>query len=444
MKVQIENISNLQKKVNVEVPANIVTSAFNKVFNDVQKNVELKGFRKGKAPIHLIKSMYGERVKQDVAQDLIQMHYSQVLRDHKLEPVNYPEFEFDDPSEDLHFKFSATFDVRPEVKLQKTTGLEVDKEKFSVTDDQIEKSVQNILQNRSELVDILEDRPVQKGDVTLIDFEGFVDGKPLENGAGKDFELEIGAHQFIEGFEEGLIGAKIGEERTLNLKFPDPYHAAEIAGKPVDFKTTVRAIKKKVLPELNAEFFEKNASYLARFGGAKNLDELKAHLKKDLESSEVKRIEDSFKNRLLKKLVEANPVEVPNSLLAEQKKALIEDFKNRMTQQGMTDSEYQSYVEKWDADFAKTASEMIQTSFLIDAIAKEKDLFCKKEDVDAKLEAYATQTGIELARIKEWYSNQEQLSRLTYSITEEKVVKYLTDSAKIKEVSKDQLKDELN
>lgn len=444
MKVQIESVSNLQRKVNIEVPAEVVSSAFNKMFNTVQKTVELKGFRKGKAPIHLIKSMYGDRIKQDVAQDLIQMHYSQVLKEHKLEPVNYPEFEFDDPSEDAHFNFSAVFDVRPEIKLKKITGLEVDKETFSVSEDQIQKSVENIQQNRSELVDVLENRPVQLGDVTILNFEGFVDGKPLENGAGKDFELEIGAHQFIEGFEDGLVGATIGVEKTLNLKFPEPYHAAELSGKPVDFKVTVTAIKKKSLPELNAEFFEKNASYLTRFGAAKNLDELKAHFKKELESSELKRIEDAFKNRLLKKLVEENPVEVPNSLLVEQKKALIDDFKNRMTQQGMTDGEYQSYIEKWDADFNKTANEMIQTSFLIDAIAKEHDLFCKKEDVDAKLEAYAKQTGIELTRIKEWYSNQEQLSRLTYSITEEKVVAHLTASAKVKQVTKDQIKDEMN
>lgn len=444
MKVQIENVSNLQRKVNVEIPAEVVTSAFNKIFNSVQKSVELKGFRKGKAPLHLVKSMYADRVKQDVAQDLIQLHYSQVLKEHKLEPVNYPEFEFDDPSENAQFNFSAVFDIRPEIKLQKIEGLEVDKEKFTVGEEEIKKSLNNILQNRAELVDVLENRPVQKGDVTIIDFEGYVDGKPLENGTGKDFELEIGAHQFIEGFEDGLIGATIGAEKTLNLKFPDPYHAAELAGKPVDFKTTVKAIKKKVMPELNAEFFEKNASYLSRFGGAKNEAELKAHIEKDIAGSENKRIEDAFKNRLLKKLVENNPVEVPSSLLTEQKKALIEDFKNRMTQQGMTETDYQSYVQKWDADFSKTAAEMIQTSFLIDAIAKKHDLFCKREDVDAKLDAYAKQTGIEIARIKEWYSNEEQLSRLTYSITEEKVVAYLTSHATVKEVSKDQIKDEMN
>lgn len=437
MKVQLESVSKLQKKLNIEIPAEVVKTAFDKMFNTVQKQVEIKGFRKGKAPIATIKTMYGDKISQDVAQDLIQKHYSEALKAQNLEPISYPEFEFEDPTDSSAFSFSAVFDVRPEVQLKKFEGLEVEKEKFTLDESKVEDVLTNIKNSRATLTDVLEDRAAQMGDTAILDFEGFVDGKPLENGTGTGFNLELGAKQFIEGFEEGLVGMKIGAEKTLNLKFPDPYHSAEIAGKPVDFKVKLTGLKKKQLPELDEEF-------LKTLGGPTTLEDLKKNIREDLEGTEQKRIDDAFKNRLLKKLVKENPVDVPPSLMEDQKKSLIADFKKRMTEQGMPQSEFEAYVTKWDSDFAATASEMIQSSFLIDALAKKFDLGAKREDVDAKFAEYAGQTGIEIEKIREWYAKDDQLSRLTYSITEEKVMELLNKSVKIKEVSKDQLKDEMN
>ncbi|MCB0368568.1 MAG: trigger factor, partial [Bdellovibrionales bacterium] len=162
------------------------------------------------------------------------------------------------------------------------------------------------------------------------------------------------------------------------------------------------------------------------------------------EASEKKRIEDAFKNRILKVLVKENPVEVPNSLMLDQKQALIEDFKKRMSQQGLDEAGLKDYLEKWDKDFEKTASEMIQSSFLVDAIAKKHDLLCKQEDIDKKFQEYAAQTGIDEARIREFYSKEETLSRLTYQITEDNVLKKLMETVKVSEVSKEQLKEEEN
>lgn len=437
MKTNIEKVSSLHHKINVEVPATVVQTAFNRIFNDIQKEVTVKGFRKGKAPIATIKSMYSDRVKQDVAQELIQMHYIKALTEHKLEPISNPEFEFDIPNEAKDFAFSASFDVRPEVKLGKYEGLEVEKEKLVFDDKKVDEVLENIRASRSTFEDVLEVRPAKMGDVAIVDFEGFVDGKPLENGAGTNHNLELGAKQFIEGFEDGIVGMKVGDNKTLNLKFPSPYHSAELAGKPVEFKVKLTGLKKKVLPEINDEF-------LATLGGPTSLEDLKKTIREDLEGSEQKRVEDAFKNRLLKKLVQANPVEVPPSLLKDQKNSLIADFQKRMSEQGMSPADFTDYIMKWDADFEKTAGEMIQSSFLIDAIAKKHDLFAKEEDLDAKYKEYAAQTHIEEARIREFYSRPEQTSRLSYMITEEKVINFLNKSVKVKEVSADQLKDEQN
>ncbi len=437
MKAQIQVTEGLQRKLNVEVPADAVKSAFSKVYGDIQKQVEIKGFRKGKAPISTIKTMYKDRVSGDVAQDLISAHYPLAIKEQNIDPINYPEFEFEDPSETKDFSFTAIFDIRPEVKLKKWEGLEVEKEKFVLDEKRVEEVLTNIRNSKVTYETVLEDRAAAMGDISVIDFDGFVEGAPLENGAGRDQNLELGSKQFIDGYEEGIVGMKVGEARTLNLKFPSPYHSASLEGKPVEFRVTLKALKKKVLPEITEDL-------LKTIGSSQTVEEFKKTIVADIEQSEKKRIEDNFKNRLLKKLVEANPVDVPASLLKDQKAALVEDFKKRMTEQGMQATEFENYVQKWDADFAKSADEMIQSSFLIDKLAAENDLICKQEDVSLRFEEYVKQTGIELARIKEWYSKPEQMSRLTYMITEEKVIKLLTEKSKIKEIAAKDLKEEEN
>ena len=437
MKAQVQITEGLQRKLNVEINQEVVKSAFAKAYQDIQRQVEIKGFRKGKAPLTTIKTMYKNRIQGDVAQDLIQKHYPVALKDQKIDPISYPEFEFEDPTEEKDFSFAAIFDVRPEVKVKKWEGLTVDKEKFIFDPKKTEQVITNILNSKTTFVDVLDNRPAQMGDMSVIDFEGIVNGKPLENGTGQDHNLELGSKQFIDGYEEGIVGMQVGQTKTIDLKFPKPYHAPELEGQPVSFKVTLKGLKKKVVPEMTDEL-------LKTIGANQTVEEFKKTVEQDNEQSEKKRIEDNFKNRLLKKLVEANHVDVPASLLKEQKASLIEDFKKRMTEQGMQPTEFEDYVKKWDDDFAKTAAEMIQSSFLIDKLAQEHNLVCQQTDIDKRFDDYVKQTGIELARIKEWYGKPEQMSRLTYMITEEKVIKLLTDKAKIKEVEAKDLKEETN
>ncbi|MGE0633328.1 MAG: trigger factor [Pseudobdellovibrionaceae bacterium] len=434
MKTNLEKISNLQRKLNVEVPATAVQASFENVYKALQKRVDIKGFRKGKAPLATIKSLYGDRVKQDVLQDILETHYRQALNELKVDPISYPEFEFDDLDSEKPFSFSASFDVRPEINVRKFEGLEVEKEKFEVDEAQVDKVIENIRTSRAELGPVLEDRPAQMGDISIIDFEGFVDGKPLEGGKGENHQLDLGANQFIAGFEEGVEGMKVGGTKTLSLKFPDPYHSKDLAGKPVEFKVTLKELKKKALPEVTEEF-------LKSIGGPATVEDLRNSIRKDIEESEKKRIEGDLKNRLLKELVKNNPVDVPSSMLQDQKKTLVEDFESRMRQQGMSTQDYEEYKSKWDADFTKSASEMIQSGFLIDTLAKDLNLKCTPADIEARFEQYASQTGIELAKIKDFYGKPEQKSRLSYQITEEKVVAHLIEKAKIKEVPKSNLSD---
>lgn len=435
MKTSLETVSTLERKLNIEVPASEVQAAFERAFKGIQKHVAIKGFRKGKAPLNTVKMVYGDRVKQDVVQDIIQTHYANALQEHKLDPISFPTVEFDPLEETKDFKFSAEFEVRPEVTLKKVEGLPVKKEKFELTDKAVNDTLEDIRKNRSETAPVLEDRGAQNGDVAVINFAGFIDGNPLDNGAAEGHELELGSNTFIPGFEEGVVGMKVGQEKTIELSFPETYHVPDIAGKPVQFKVTLKELKKKVLPELNDEFAKGLGPY-------ENLDALKTAIRDDFQKREERRINEDLKNRLMRVLVENNPVEVPKSLMTEQKKALVDDFQKRMQQQGMTPDQFEDYKQKWDSDFEQTASFMIQSSFLIDKIAAENNLKATAEDVDKKLQEYAAQTGIEMARIKEFYQDQDRMARLAYQVTEEKVVDFLIAKAQLEEVSREVIEKE--
>lgn len=432
MKSNLENTSTLERKLNIEVPAAEVQAAFERALQSVQKSVAVKGFRKGKAPLNTIRSIYGDRVKQDVIQDIIQQHYATALKDHSLDPISYPTIEFDPLELDKDFAFTAEFEIRPEVVIKKTEGLKVQKEKFDVTDKTVSDTLDEIRRGRADTVPVLEDRPAQMGDTAVIDFKGFIDGKELENGAAQGHSLELGSNSFIPGFEEGVVGMRPGVTATVKAQFPEGYHAAGLSGKPVEFQVTLKELKTKKLPELNDEFAKSLGAY-------ENLDALKKAIREDFEKREGKRIHDDLKNRMMRALVDANPVHVPKSLMTEQKKALVEDFEKRMQQQGMAHEQFEEYKSKWDSDFEQTASYMIQSSFLIDKLAADQNLRATSGDIDTKLREYAANTGIEMSRLNEFYGEGDRKARLAYQITEEKVLEWLIARSKVEEVAKDKL-----
>lgn len=433
MKTQVEKVSNLERKLNIEVPVTVVKSTFDRFFKKYQKNSEIKGFRKGKAPLETVKTIYGDRVRQEVVQELLQMGFSKGLDEHELSPVNYPNFEFEEVKEDQNFAFSAAFEVSPEVQLNQYENLDLLKEEYKFEEAEVDKVLERIRASRAKNVPVLEDRPAQLGDIAVIDFEGFVDGKPLENGKGENFNLELGSKSFIDGFEEGVVGMSVNSQKTLVLKFPENYQAAELSGKSVDFKVTLKSLNKKELPELNDELVKS-------LGGIESVAALRENIKNDLEQTEKRRIESEFKDSVFKKLVELNPIDVPASLIQKQKEGLIEDFHKRMSEQGMGQQEFEEYVAKWDKDFEKNAVEILQAAYVSKAIADKHDLVAKKEDVDNKIKEYATSTGIEEKKVRDHFLRPETAERFLHGLTEEKVFNFILSKAKVTEVTKAQSK----
>lgn len=428
MKSSIEKLEGLERKLTIEVPADKIASAFDQAYKGIQKNANIKGFRKGKAPLNVIKKLYADRVQQDVLQDVVSDSYTTALDEHDLNPLTQPNVHFAGKlQEGSPFSYTAQFEVRPEVALKKYEGLSVEKQKLIIQEAQVESVLKNLRESRTTNTPILEDRTAQEGDIAEVDFKGTVDGQPLEGGQAENYQLELGSKSFIPGFEEGVVGMKVGSNKRIDIKFPDDYGHKDLAGKPVSFEVTLKKLNKKTLPELNDEFAKS-------VGGFENMDELKKAIEKDLTAQETKRINDDLKAQVLKALAKENPVEIPQALKASQKEALIQDVEKRMKDQGMTPDQFQEYKIKWDKEFDETAEFMIQSNMLVDKIASDQNLGASQKDIETKLDEYSKQTGIELKKIQDFYSDQGRLSQLHYQITEERVVEFLISKASVTEV----------
>ncbi|NQZ01551.1 MAG: trigger factor [Bdellovibrionales bacterium] len=427
MKSSVDKLDGLNRKLSISIPVDRIQTAFDTAFRGIQKTAAIKGFRKGKAPIATIKAMYSEKVRADVIDRLVSETYREALQEHELIPLGYPKIDFEELDESKDFTFTAEFEIRPEVKVEKFEGLAVNKEKIAVNESKIDEVLGNIQNSQAELVPVLEDRPAAMGDSADIDFDGFVDGQPLQGGSAKGHVLELGSGQFIEGFEEKLVGMKIGVEAEINLKFPEEYHNSDIAGKPVTFKVKLNGLKKRSLPEIDDELAKKTGEF-------ETLDALKNAIRDDLKANEERRVNEDVRNQLLRELVKENPVEAPESLKAQQKQMILEDVKQKLAQQGLGEKDFEEYKEKWKDDFEDSATFMVQSTFLVDALADQLSLRATAQEVEERMKMYAMQSGIELEKLKEFYKEGDQQSRLAFQITEEKVVATLIEKAKVTEV----------
>lgn len=429
MKVNLDKLEGLAHKLSFEIPAEKVRTVFEKAYKGIQKNVALKGFRKGKAPLNVIRSHYGDQVKDDVLRELIAEAYQNALEEHALDPVGHPSVHFDKFENNEDFLFSAEFEIRPEINLRKYEGLQIEKQKIEVTESQVQESLEKIQLSQAELVPIFEDRPAQMGDTAQLDFEGFVDGEPLEGAKAERYKLELGSGQFIEGFEEGLVGMRPGSTTELNLSFPSEYQNSQLAGKPVKFKVSLLGLEKKLLPAIDDELAKKEGAF-------ENLQDLKEHIRKQLVEEENQNQMSEMRNKILKALVEENPVEVPRSLHQRQKELIVEDVRKRMSQQGLSELDFEEYKKKWSEDFDQSATFIVQSSFLVDALADKLSLRPTHDELHEKISEIARQTGLSESLLSDYYHKPENESRLSFQLMEEKVVACLVEKANIVEVQK--------
>lgn len=427
MSVQVEKLEKNMAKLTVEVSAEDFKAAIKKAFNKNKNRFAIPGFRKGKAPQAMIEKMYGEGVfYEDAADEAINASYAEAMKESGLDIVSRPEVTIEKIGKDEPFVYSALVAVKPEVTLGQYKGVEVDKADASVSAEDVEAELKKVQEQNARLLTV-EDRGVEDGDQTVIDFEGFVDGKGFEGGKAEDYPLTIGSHSFIDTFEEQLIGKKIGEECEVNVTFPTEYHAADLAGKPATFKVTVKEIKVKELPELNDEF----ASEVSEFD---TLDEYKKDVEKKL--AEKKEIEANSKNEdaVVAKVVENATMEIPDKMIDAQAENMVQDMARRMQSQGLSLDMYLKYtgmtVEQMKEQARPDAEKRIRTRLVLEAVAKAENIQISDEKVDEEVAKMAEAYKMEVEKLKS-YMSESDVKQMKEDLAVQQAVDLLVAEAKL-------------
>ena len=375
-----KNKLNLKLKVSGENWKKAIEEAYEK--NKGKYNIQ--GFRKGKAPRKVIEKTYGDTVFYDDAFDaIVSKEYGEFLaKNTDIEPADYPHVTIDSMTDD-GLEVSLSVDLMPEVEIG-PIEFNVKKKKASVSDKEVEEELDRFVESQARFEE--SDKPSEKGDFLVIDFEGSVDGKVFEGGSAQDYRLELGSHTFIDGFEDQLIGCKVGEEKVVKVTFPEKYPAENLAGKPAEFKVTVKKVEKKSLPELN----DKLVSFSTEFS---TVEEYKNSIKEKIASAKEQQNERAFENDLIEALVAKAQVEIPQSMVEHEKQHLIEDFSNRLMYQNIKLDDYLSYLGKSREDFEKEyfeeAKKALKTRLVLQKLVKDENIQISHEEFHEKLHEIA-------------------------------------------------------
>ena len=399
MSLKVENLEKNMIKLTIEVEASELEKAIDKAYQKQKNQINIPGFRKGKAPRKMIEKMYGASVfYEDAANSLIPEAYSKALDEYEgTEIVSAPSIDVVQIEAGKPFIFTAEVAVKPEVTLGQYKGVEIDKVEATVSAEEVEAEIKREQEANAREISV-EGRPVQNGDLTVIDFEGFVDGEAFAGGKGEDYDLTIGSGAFIPGFEEQLVGAEIGKEVEVNVTFPAEYHAADLAGKEAVFKCTVKEIKEKELPELDDEF----ASEVSEFD---TMEEYRASVEKKLADKKAVDVKNAKENAVVEAIVANATMEIPEAMIETQQRQMMDDFAQRLQMQGLSLEQYFQFTGMTAAtmmDQVKPQAESrIKSSLVLEAIVKAEGIEATEEDFTAEVAKMAEQYKMEVATVEE-------------------------------------------
>ena len=393
---------------------------------DRNKNkISVPGFRKGKAPRKMIEQLYGSQIFfEDAANEIIPDAYADAAKESGLDIVSQPKVSIEQLEAGKPFIFAAEVAVRPEVELGEYKGVEVTKADAEVTDADVEEELKKVQDQNSRTVSV-EDRAVKDGDMTVIDFEGFIDGEAFDGGKGENYPLTIGSHSFIDTFEEQMIGMNIGEEKELNVTFPEDYHAENLKGKPATFKVTVKEIKEKQLPELDDDFAQDVSDF-------DTLAEYKDDLKKKIAERKESEAKAKKESEAIEKVVEAAKMDIPQAMIDTQVNRMLEDFAMRLQQQGLSVEQYFQYTgmtaDKIMEEMKPEAVKRIKNSLVLEAVAKAENIEVSEEEFEAELQKMADMYKMEIEKIKEFMQDAEA-KQMKDDIAIQKAVELIVSSA---------------
>ena len=426
MSVQVENLEKNMAKLTIEVSAEELEKALNAAYQKEKNKISIPGFRKGKVPRAMIEKMYGPAVfYEDAANTLMQENYPAAVEESGVDIVSRPTVDVVQIEKGKPFVFTAEVAVRPEVTLGKYMGVTVTKIDTSVSDEEVEESLEKERNNNARTITVT-DRAVESGDTAVIDFEGFVDGVAFEGGKGENHPLEIGSHTFIDTFEDQLIGKNTGDEVEVNVTFPEQYQAADLAGKPAVFKVKINEIKTKELPELDDEF----AQDVSEFD---TLAEYKEDLKKRLVEQKENEAKRTKEDEAIQKIIDKSKMDIPDAMIDTQCDTMIEEFAQRIAQSGLSMDQYLQFsgmtVDKLREQVRPEATTRIQSSLVLEQIAKDENIEITDEDINAEIEKMAKAYGMEADKLKEYMGESEKKS-MKNDLAIQKAVELVMDNVK--------------
>ena len=426
MSVQVENLEKNTAKLTIEVPAEKFEEAVQHSYNKNKGKFNIPGFRKGKAPFNMIKKMYGVGVfYEDAVDEVIDASYPDAAKESGLEIVSRPSISIEEIEEGKAFVYTAVVAVKPEVTLGEYKGVEVQKTKSEVTEEDIETEIKRAREKNSRLITV-EDRGIEDGDQVTIDFDGSVDGKRFEGGKADDYPLTIGSHTFIDNFEEQLIGKTTGEECEVNVTFPAEYHVEELKNKPAVFKVKVKEIQRKELPEANDDF----ASEVSDFD---TMEEYKKDLTEKLQAEKIEAAKTADEDKVVAKVIENATMEIPDQMVEEQVNGMVNDYARRLESQGISFKQYVEITgmtaEKIGEQMKPQAIKRIQTRLVLEAVVKAENIQADDAAVEKQFDKMAADFKMDKEQIKGMFG-EEQMAQLKEDLAVQKAIDFLVAEAK--------------
>ncbi len=424
MRVNVEEISPIKKKVNIELPEDRVTKEVDSFYRELNRKAKVKGFRPGKIPRNILERHFKDYVKTEVIQKLIQESYPEALSEANLHPVSTPLIDPGEMEGGKPFQYAATIEIKPEIKLEGYIGLKIEGKKEEVKEEEAEERLKNLQNLHAQLKAIPDPRPVRSGDFVILDYEARMESKPVDEAKATDFTVEVGTGRFIPQFEEKLIGLKPEEEREIEISFPEDYGYKKWTGKTVSFHVKIKEIKEKVLPILDDEFAKDLGDY-------SSLTDLRLKLKEEIEKEKKLKLDRQLKDQIVEQLLQANPFDVPESLVEGQAQTLVSDTKLRLATQGVDFKNLGIPEDKLQGEYRETAQKQVRTFLILEKIADQEGITVTEGEAEDRLREISERIHQKFDVVKRYYEKNGLIPEVKAGIMSEKVLNFLVEKANI-------------
>jgi len=423
MKINISELSSIERKIEVEIDIETVKAELDNAYLKLKKNVKVRGFRPGKAPRSILEKQYSLKVNDDVKLKLIEESFPKVIKENKLEPVSYPSMGQCELKAGEPFNYTATIEIRPEVTLPEYNGLELKQSTTKIDEKEFEAELEKYRQSAAQMVTIEEDRPVKMGDHVVINFESFVDDKPIKDGTAKEITFEIGSEKFKKDLEEQLVGMKKNETREIKTIYDDTHPKEEVAGKEVLFKINLINIQNKIIPELDDEF----AKDIGKF---ETLDELKSFIKDQLNKKAEMESKEGLNNQIISQLIKKTDFDIPKSMLDAEYQSIISRIQQNLSQYGIDPATFNENEGR--AEYMEAAERNIRSNLIITAIASQEKIQIDEEDVKKGYKKIGEQMGVkDIDFLQNYYKQNKMDEMVRHQFIFDKTIDHIISKANI-------------